>query len=504
MTTNGTKGSPTFVEKDIKISTDLVEASRRLLVLLKKVDEVPHLCEAGPTIENALRRYEKFWLPMLAEQNGNGNGKDLIPPLDIHWVWTVHLLAPYFYEKDCKRIVNKVIDHKLLGEKDTKQALDRAQRMWQEKYPQEPFQVNLTAPTGQPVINGISNGHTKDKNSHDNSESKIHYDLRSAIFRQKLFYYQVSLPHYQDRGFLKAALVRYKKYLYLKQKNPDEFLVPCYDFDLVWHSHQVHPLTYCHDTTNILGRMFNHDDSVNDRSPDSKLDRSDTKTRQLWKETFDEEFVLCGAMYRGNPPCGKLNRLLQEQVFQLSSKRADVIIQRLELGNVCPSDLDKFALQLSLGYKNNTKHRILKLKGPPNMWSKNGGDGLVKFTFDTGAYNNIHFELIDKRGFLCCSGNDVLGSHIFPFRQIVESTPIQGQTVTKGLSLTGHTQTQIGSISMTAVVGCPKQGPCHLSMQNGTFQTCTMPENIEQLWGPIPLARLPEGTPNTCIVASHR
>ena len=29
-------------------------------------------------------------------------------------------------------------------------------------------------------------------------------------------------------------------YLYLKKKNPKTFLVPCYDMDLIWHSHQVY------------------------------------------------------------------------------------------------------------------------------------------------------------------------------------------------------------------------------------------------------------------------
>ena len=55
---------------------------------------------------------------------------------------------------------------------------------------------------------------------------------------------QVSLPHYRDAWFLKSAILRYRKYLFLKQSNPDLFLVPCYDFDLVWHSHQLHPHLY--------------------------------------------------------------------------------------------------------------------------------------------------------------------------------------------------------------------------------------------------------------------
>ena len=55
---------------------------------------------------------------------------------------------------------------------------------------------------------------------------------------------QVSLPHYRSTHFLKNAVTRYQKFLHLKRVAPDTFLVPCYDFDLVWHAHQLHPLIY--------------------------------------------------------------------------------------------------------------------------------------------------------------------------------------------------------------------------------------------------------------------
>ena len=97
---------------------------------------------------------------------------------------------------------------------------------------------------------------------------------------------QVSLPHYRHKQFLKNAVNRYKKFLHLKRVESDAFLVPCYDFDLVWHAHQLHPVTYNADTSRILGRMFNHDDTVNDRTPGSKLSDSDAKTRQLWKDNY--------------------------------------------------------------------------------------------------------------------------------------------------------------------------------------------------------------------------
>ena len=60
------------------------------------------------------------------------------------------------------------------------------------------------------------------------------------------------------------------------------------------------------------------------------------------------------------------------------------------------------------------------------------------------------------------------------------------------------------SVALTVSVAPPWRGPCILALAAGQFETCTMPENIEQLWGPVFLPSLPAGVPNTCIVASHR
>jgi len=103
---------------------------------------------------------------------------------------------------------------------------------------------------------------------------------------------QVSLPHYRSSHFLTNAVTRYKKFLHLKRVASDVFLVPCYDFDLVWHAHQLHPVDYKRDTTRVIGRLFNHDDTVNDRTPGSKLSESDAQTRQLWKDNYKVRFLL--------------------------------------------------------------------------------------------------------------------------------------------------------------------------------------------------------------------
>lgn len=59
---------------------------------------------------------------------------------------------------------------------------------------------------------------------------------------------QTNLPHYREPWFLRRAVQRYLRLLYLHDKNPDKFLVPAYDMDLVWHAHMVRPAL---DTLNL-------------------------------------------------------------------------------------------------------------------------------------------------------------------------------------------------------------------------------------------------------------
>lgn len=487
--TNAKKVIPPFDDMDLRITVDLIDAARHQMAFLKEVDSHASLYTSA-VVRNAVRRYETCWLPLIAEHKG----PEIAPPLDVHWVWHVHMLAPYYYEKDCLRIVNTVPDHKLMSPNSRKAAMERAREIWSVKYT-EPFDVPLDKDLSSITCNGHQESYQK----------KSAYDVELAACRQRMFYYQVSLPHYRDGQFLRNAILRYKKYLHLKRHNMDMFLVPCYDFDLVWHSHQLHPHIYKQDTTAILGRMFNHDDSVVDRSADSKLVRSDCKTRQLWREFFNEDFALCGAMFRGEPPSRKLHKVSHDQVFSVSSKKADVTISNLKVENLVQEDQKSFTLKVALAGRLQTGPTLLKLKGPQKEW-ENNGKGIKRFTFDTGHHSLLQFDLMDKKGFLCFGTNQSYGIHNYPFSQVVEATPADGQTVSQTLPLLegGTGPTNGLSVTFTANVGAPQKGPCILVLQAGPFQPYTMPENVEQLWGPISLPRLPEGVPNTCIVASHR
>jgi len=309
-------------------------------------------------------RYELFWLPLVAQTSVT---EDIAAPLDIAWVWHVHMLSPISYEKDCNEVVSTLVDHKILvGEQCTK-GLNRARILWNELYPSEPFEVDLTT----------SVGHVPD------FESRIEYDIAAACERQRVFYYQVSLPHYGDTKFLNRALVRYKQHLVLKQQNPDLFLVPCYDIDLIWHAHQVHPLIYQKDTTKVIGKVYDHNDSVNDRRPGARLTRSYETTRQKWKEA-DKELPLKGCMFRGEPPLPSGVQAELVDYTGLAALEYTVMLTRLEIEGLPKSTSYTVKIDVVNG------ERVLKtrVRGPAVSLA-NSTNVLSRFKFKTKDSNSL-------------------------------------------------------------------------------------------------------------------
>ena len=132
--------------------------------------------------------------------------------------------------------------------------MEATEKLWNKQFPEESFKPDR-----------------KNIKAAEDFTSSFKYDIVSASKRQQSFFYQVSygysiflsqenwceflflfsiliirslfpqvsLPHYHDNKFLLNAITRYAMYLKLQQLHPDKFLVPCYDMDIVWHTHQV-------------------------------------------------------------------------------------------------------------------------------------------------------------------------------------------------------------------------------------------------------------------------
>ena len=101
-----------------------------------------------------------------------------LPPLDVHWVWHVHMLAPVRYARDLQESpLGRIINHRpadILGEAAIRKRKQTAAK-WSNLFPEEPFEKDL-----ETII--------EDKTEF---KSPFSYDILSASARQKIFYYQV-------------------------------------------------------------------------------------------------------------------------------------------------------------------------------------------------------------------------------------------------------------------------------------------------------------------------
>ncbi|CAL4084069.1 unnamed protein product, partial [Meganyctiphanes norvegica] len=182
----------------------------------------------------------------------------------------------------------RMLNHSLMNETELQVARGHCQKLWEANYPDEPWYV-LDDPTkSQVFISG-------------DKQTKMSYDITAAVERQSAFYYQVSLPHHRDDEFLRNSEIRYRQFLALVWANPTHLIVPTYDIDVLWHTHQVHPKKYEIDTKALLKKILDHDDSVNQRHRGSKLNTSDRFTRQQWRSSFRSKYSRDGAMFRCEP-----------------------------------------------------------------------------------------------------------------------------------------------------------------------------------------------------------
>lgn len=134
--------------------------------------------------------------------------------------------------------------------------------------------------------------------------------------------------------FLQEAVARYKGFLYLiksnREKSIKRFCVPTYDIDLIWHSHQLHPLSYCKDLKKVLGMVLEHDDMDSDRTKGKKLDNGFSGTTKQWEDTFGTRYWKAGAMYRGNGP----SPLMLSSYSASTDMIKDVVVSSQECRNI--------------------------------------------------------------------------------------------------------------------------------------------------------------------------
>lgn len=274
---------------------------RSLIHVLRLVEAHPALYLNASVIRDAIRRYEHLWIPLLAKLPPASRTK-LVPPLDVEWVWFVHMLCPTKYLVDSAAMwqavqpkdTHYIIDHELLSPTDRVDGIAKAKEAWGKHCTQEPYDV----------LEAVGSSPLRDDCDIQASlpASRITFDIVAAAERQMAFYYQVAvMPQYQADEWLKYAVHRYAvMFLKLQGSYRKEMWVPAFDIDIAWHTHMMHPRRYKKDTERLTGRLLPHDDTFNDRTPGSDYISRWDATRATWMKMFGAPVERPGGMWRGN------------------------------------------------------------------------------------------------------------------------------------------------------------------------------------------------------------
>ncbi|XP_049375148.1 glycine-rich domain-containing protein 2-like isoform X1 [Solanum verrucosum] len=277
------------------ITVDLVAAAKEQLKFLATVDRNRWLYE-GRGLDKAIHRYYSCWLPLLAKHSESPYfDGPLVVPLDCEWIWHCHRLNPVRYKTDCEKLYGRILDNHDVESSVNAKSKQDTEELWKHLYTNEPYDLDSARALSEDV-------HAKAIQAEKYSD----YDLVSAVTRQSPFFYQVSRPHINNDLYLEGAVARYKGFLHLIRRNKERsmksFTVPTYDIDLIWHTHQLHPASYCKDLVDIMGKVLEHDDTDSDRTKGKKLDTGFSRTTKQWEETYGLRYWRAGAMYRGSSP----------------------------------------------------------------------------------------------------------------------------------------------------------------------------------------------------------
>lgn len=269
--------------------------------------------------DESFRRYSDIWLPLIAKASGDkkycdGKGKvKLVPPIDVAWLWHCHRLAPARYAEHMRKKfgcapIGPATPFERHGRSTSLKDLPNVSStlaLWADEYPDEPFFIDndIAAPAS-----------SLEKMEQGTSRGTLHgFDVIDSATRQATFLWQISTPLYSDPDFLRNAVINYYRFLLLRKVQNQEnatsapanvdMIVPTFQIDLIWHTHIACSIPdYNRDCFAIIGERFNHDDSYTDREEGSDLDVGFKSTCDLWQRTYETEYTVQGAMYRGEPP----------------------------------------------------------------------------------------------------------------------------------------------------------------------------------------------------------
>lgn len=282
---------------------DYVHATRHMLYLCKAVDLTLESLYEGPALERALWRYEALWLPLLvalkvdpkhrctnstfarkvddirtknfARGGLHLSADDLVPPIDIAWVWHCHRLNPEDYAEDTAALTEggEVLQTNIYtafrfsnGEDSQSRPL---RRLWNVIFPYESYvpQYLLSCSYKQEEMKK-----RQSITSYANERGRVgfrtvlKYNIAKSAELQRTFLYQVvdgkdlrKEELYESNFYLNRAYDRYLLFLALHKRGAETLLVPMMDINIMWQMHLSCTQEYKDDCLHLVGFTIKHD-----------------------------------------------------------------------------------------------------------------------------------------------------------------------------------------------------------------------------------------------------
>lgn len=356
-----------------QVSVDLVTASSIFLDRLNSLENVP---ESESDIQRSWWRYESLWLPIVSS-----SAITLVPPHDVRLMWALHMLMGKEYVDYCQKKFDKVIDHKLLQEKDKNEARDRTRYMWNEAHQHEPYDLNEDI-----------------ENTPFSHASIPTQQIQGGLILLKAFSYHVSLPHFKDKVYMTSL---YKKYYTFLTSQPSDNGNPktagsvSIGVLLLWLVHILHPCSYEKDTQKLPegGPKFTWD-FLTFNLADTSVDE-DNVDGSLRLDLFS------GCDYRGSSTLGELESLTE------SDLQDEQNMYKLTFHEICVEDLWTHEPNISIEARRLRDSFVIydiifKVKGKSGSVIKSRKrEGLVTIDFDKRLHKGIEFHVLSRKGFLC-------------------------------------------------------------------------------------------------------
>ncbi|KVH95191.1 Protein of unknown function DUF1399 [Cynara cardunculus var. scolymus] len=357
-------------EEVMRLSLDLVAAAGQNIGFLRDVAE-SHSLHHTPVLNEAVRRYDELWMPMISDLTAeSGKPPMILPPLDIEWVWFCHTLNPVVYRQYCESRFLKLIGKSAIFNQENRDyALERCREIWVAKYPSEPFE--------------------NESDSGDLRNAKILQTdhLLGEVSKQRHLLTKFSKPYMLELVYLIAAKKRYKDFLFILQRHADS----CSAFS--------YPTTYRMDVNEMEGSMekvIESEESVNEKALEAM--------EQLWERAFDQPYEKSGC-----PAIGGGDDGLKPPPIHWEITEIDANIKYRTL-------LPRFLLELL------RCHRDFKINSPVSSIPSNSWQKTVHLYCEFGT-KGIVVELRRKGG-VCIKGSKRIEYKTFMWNELLRAPSI--------------------------------------------------------------------------------